>query len=204
MRRDLYTSYSSTCSSSKVCDASRWNYVHILPSEHPGTWYTSRNNISMHLGIISSNNASAVLLPLLLCCCCKKYATRFSAFFVTPTLPALSLLESATFFVTPTLPALSRVPPAVCPSLLESEKNTLQDFPPFSLRLPFQLSRVYLRPSVLRCWRALLLRVLPFCNLFSRTYIRRRLIPYYDSGPLHKQQIYIRPIFHFYSSEASF
>ena len=29
-----------------------------------------------------------------------------------------------------------------------------------------------------------------------RTYIRRRLIPYYDSGPLHKHQIYIRPIFH--------
>ena len=28
------------------------------------------------------------------------------------------------------------------------------------------------------------------------TYIRRRLIPYYDSGPLHKHQIYIRPIFH--------
>ena len=128
MRRDLYTSYSSTCSSSKVCDASRWNYVHILPSEHPGTWYTSRNNISMHLGIISSNNASAVLLPLLLCCCCKKYATRFSAFFVTPTLPALSLLESATFFVTPTLPALSRVPPAVCPSLLESATTACTSF----------------------------------------------------------------------------
>ena len=45
----------------------------------------------------------------------------------------------------------------------------------FSLRLPFQLSRVYLRPSVLRCWRALLLTlcVLPFCNLFPHTYIRR-------------------------------
>ena len=27
-------------------------------------------------------------------------------------------------------------------------------------------------------------------------YIRRRLVPYYDSGPLHKHQIYIRPIFH--------
>ena len=53
-----------------------------------------------------------------------------------------------------------------------------------------------LRPSVLRCWRALLLCVLPFCNLFPRSYIRRRLIPYYDSGPLHKHQIYIRPIFH--------
>ena len=110
-KRQLYTSYSSTCSSSKVCDASRWNYVHILPSEHPGTWYTSRNNISMHLGIISSNNASAVLLPLLLCCCCKKYATRFSAFFVTPTLPALS-----------------RVPPAVCPSLLESATTACTSF----------------------------------------------------------------------------
>ena len=36
----------------------------------------------------------------------------------------------------------------------------------------------------------------PFCNLFPRTYIRRRLIPYYDSGPLHKHQIYMRPIFH--------
>ena len=59
-----------------------------------------------------------------------------------------------------------------------------------------------LRPSVLRCWRALLLQlcVLPFCNLFPRsTYIRRRLIPYYDSDPLHKHQIYIRPIFHIYS-----
>ena len=29
------------------------------------------------------------------------------------------------------------------------------------------------------------------------TYIRRSLIPYYDSGPLHKHQIYVRPIFHF-------
>ena len=29
------------------------------------------------------------------------------------------------------------------------------------------------------------------------TYIRRRLIPYYDSGPLHKHQIYVRPILHF-------
>ena len=56
--------------------------------------------------------------------------------------------------------------------------------------------RVCLRPSVLRCWRALLLCVLPLCNLFPRTYIRRRLIPYYDSGPLHKHQIYMRPIFH--------
>ena len=54
-----------------------------------------------------------------------------------------------------------------------------------------------LRPSVLRCWRALLLCVIPFCNLFPRTYVRRRLIPYYDSGPLHKHQIYIRPMFHF-------
>ena len=44
--------------------------------------------------------------------------------------------------------------------------------------------------------RTLLLCVLPFCNLFPRTYIRRRLIPHYDSGPLHKHQIYIRPIFH--------
>ena len=90
-------------------------------------------------------------------------------------------------------------------------KNTLPGtiYPPFSLRLTFQLlpvysqapvsvvSRVCLRPSVLRCWRALLLCVLPFCDLFPRTYIRRRLIPYYDSGPLHKHQIYIRPIFHF-------
>ena len=65
-------------------------------------------------------------------------------------------------------------------------------------RLSFAVvSRVCLRRSVLRCWRALLLCVLPFCNLFPRTYIRRRLIPYYDSGPLHKHQIYIRPIFHF-------
>ena len=42
------------------------------------------------------------------------------------------------------------------------------------------VSRVCLRPSVLRCWRALLLQlcVLPFCNLFPRTYIRRRLIPF--------------------------
>ena len=53
-----------------------------------------------------------------------------------------------------------------------------------------------LRPSVLRCWGALLLCVPPFCDLFPRTYIRRRLIPYYDSGPLHKHQIYIGPIFH--------
>ena len=53
-----------------------------------------------------------------------------------------------------------------------------------------------LRPSVLRCWRALPLCVLPFCNLFPRTYVRPRLIPYYDSDPLHKHQIYIRPIFH--------
>ena len=105
---------------------------------------------------------------------------------------------------------------------------------------------MYLRPSVLRCWRALLLTlcVLPFCNLFPHTYIRRFHIctyflsaisfrirtygdstyvrtyflsaisfhmrtygdsiyvqtptphPYYDSVPLHKHQIYIRPIFH--------
>ena len=65
------------------------------------------------------------------------------------------------------------------------------------------LSRV-LRPSVLRCWRALLLLcVLPFCNLFPRTYIRRRLIPCYDSGPLHKHQIYIRPIVHFWQFGSS-
>ena len=44
--------------------------------------------------------------------------------------------------------------------------------------------------------------VLPFCDLFLRTYIRRRLIPYYDSGPLHKHQIYIRPIFHFFDYRA--
>ena len=60
------------------------------------------------------------------------------------------------------------------------------------------------RPSLLslacasdRLSFALLLCVLPFCNLFPRTYIRRRLTPYYDSGPLHKHQIYIRPISHF-------
>ena len=95
--------------------------------------------------------------------------------------------------------------------LLFRSKNTLPGtiYPPFSLRLTFQLlpvysqapvsvvSRVCLRPSVLRCWRALLLCVLPFCNLFPRTYIRRRLIPYYDSGPLHKHQIYVRPIVHY-------
>ena len=34
-------------------------------------------------------------------------------------------------------------------------------------------------------------RVLPFYNLFPRTYIRRPLIPYYDSCPLHKHQIYM-------------
>ena len=34
-----------------------------------------------------------------------------------------------------------------------------------------------------------------YCDLFPRTYIRRRLIPYYDSGPLHKHQTYVRPIF---------
>ena len=55
------------------------------------------------------------------------------------------------------------------------KKKYATNFPPFSLRLPFQLSRVYLRPSVLRCWRALLLTlcVLPFCNPFPHTYIRR-------------------------------
>ena len=73
------------------------------------------------------------------------------------------------------------LPPAGCP--------TSFFYPP---------SRVCLRPSVLRCWRALLMCILPFCNLFPRTYIRRRLIPYYDSGPLHKHQIYIRPIFHLF------
>ena len=57
---------------------------------------------------------------------------------------------------------LSRVPPAVCPSLLESA-TTVCTF---------------------------------FLQSLLRTYIRRRLIPYYDSGPLHKHQIYIRPIFH--------
>ena len=35
------------------------------------------------------------------------------------------------------------------------------------------------------------------CSSRVSTYIRRRLIPYYDSGPLHKHQIYVRPIFHF-------
>ena len=57
---------------------------------------------------------------------------------------------------------LSRVPPAVCPSLLESA-TTVCTF---------------------------------FLQSLLRTYIRRRLIPYYDSGPLHKHQIYVRPIFH--------
>ena len=62
----------------------------------------------------------------------------------------------------------------VCRLLLEKKKYAT-NFPPFSLRLPFQFSRVYLRPSVLRCWRALLLTlcVLPFCNPFPHTYIRR-------------------------------
>ena len=55
------------------------------------------------------------------------------------------------------------MPPAVCPSLLESATTVCTSF----------------------------------LHLFPRTYIRRRLIPYYDSGPLHKHQIYVRPIFHF-------
>ena len=93
------------------------------------------------------------------------------------------------------------------PSSTPREKR---NFPPFSLRLPFQLLAVYqvvasarlcclsrvppaVCPSLLESATT---GVLPFCDLFPRTYIRRRLIPYYDSGPLHKHQIYIRPIFH--------
>ena len=64
---------------------------------------------------------------------------------------------------------LSRVPPAVCPSLLESA-TTVCTF---------------------------------FLQSLLRTYIRRRLIPYYDSGPLHKHQIYVRPIFHTWYVEIS-
>ena len=64
---------------------------------------------------------------------------------------------------------LSRVPPAVCPSLLESA-TTVCTF---------------------------------FLQSLLRTYIRRRLIPYYDSGPLHKHQIFVRPIFHQWESRYS-
>ena len=75
------------------------------------------------------------------------------------------------------------LPPVGCPTsffypprLLQErkEKKYATNFPPFSLRLPFQLSRVYLRPSVHRCWRALLLTlcVLPFCKYFLHAYIR--------------------------------
>ena len=89
---------------------------------------------------------------------------NLSAFFVTPPLPAPSgVVASAR------LCCLSRVPPAVCPSLLESTTTVCTSF----------------------------------LQSFPRTYIRRRLIPYYDSGPLHKHQIYIRPIFHQRSSFVS-
>ena len=105
------------------------------------------------------------------------------------------------------------------------EKKYATNFPPFSLRLPFQLSRVYLRPSVLRCWRALLLTlcVLPFCIFFRirtygdstyvhtsflqplsayvhtaipHTYIRRRLIYITIQSRSTNTRFYIRPIFH--------
>ena len=77
-------------------------------------------------------------------------------------------------------------------------KNTLQFFRLFRYAYPsssFRCSRR--RPSLLLslvCASGRLsfpvgeryyLCVLPFCNLFPRRYIRRRLIPYYDSGPLH-------------------
>ena len=67
----------------------------------------------------------------------------------------------------------THLPPVGCPTSFFKEKNIRYKFLPFSLRPPFQLSRVYLRPSVLRCWRALLLTlcVLPFCIFFRiRTY----------------------------------
>ena len=64
------------------------------------------------------------------------------------------------FFVTPTLPALSRVPPAVCPSMLESATTD-------SVCTSFlQSLSAYVHTEIPHT-------ILPFCNLFPHTYIRR-------------------------------
>ena len=102
--------------------------------------------------------------------------------------------------------------PSRLPQKRKKKKKTLQFFRLFRYAYPsssFRCSRK--RPSLLSlacasgrlsfAVRERYYRVIPFCNLFPRTYIRRRLIPYYDSGPLRKHQIYIRPIFHFYPYE---
>ena len=65
------------------------------------------------------------------------------------------------FFVTPTLAARSRVPPAVCPSLLE---NATTD----SVCTSFlQSLSAYVHTEIPHTY------ILPFCNLFPHTYIRR-------------------------------
>ena len=96
----------------------------------------------------------------------------FSAIFVTPTLPAPSGAPNTPPFSLRlrTLPApcgvvasarlccLSHVPPAVCPSVLESATTVCTSF---------------------------------LQSLSTYVHTRRRHIPYYDSGPPHKHQIYI-------------
>ena len=77
------------------------------------------------------------------------------------------------FFVTPTLPALSRVPPAVCPSLLESVTTD-------SVCTSFlQSLSAYVHTAIPHMY------ILPFCNLFPHTYIRRFHIRTYAEASFH-------------------
>ena len=72
-------------------------------------------------GVVASARYKFKLLLLLLLCCCSDAAV-FPPF-VTPTLPAPSgVVASAR------LCCLSRVPPAVCPSLLESATTVCNSF----------------------------------------------------------------------------
>ena len=83
---------------------------------------------------------------------------NLSAFFVTPPLPAPSGVVAST-----RLCCLSRVPPAVCPSLLESTTTVWTSF-------------------------------LQSLSTYVHTPTPHSILRF---SPLHKHQIYIRPIFHF-------
>ena len=88
----------------------------------------------------------------------EKIRYNVSAFFVTPPLPALSGVVASARFC-----CLSRVPPAVCPSLLESTTTVCTSF-------------------------------LQSLSTYVHTPTPHSILRF---SPLHKHQIYIRPIFHF-------
>ena len=101
-----------------------------------------------------------------------------TSFFYPPRLPQERKEKKirykfSAFFVTPTLPALSRVPPAVCPSLLESVTTD-------SVCTSFlQSLSAYVHTAIPHMY------ILPFCNLFPHTYIRRFHIRTYAEASFH-------------------